>query len=266
MAQDASVQSVVRALQLLGAFRDGPRELGVAQLAGFLGVHVSTASRLAATLAAHGFLERSRRGSAFRLGPELARLGLIAAGGNSLVETAREAMDELAGETGETVVLSVPSGNEAVDVAQVDSRYLVGGQSWVGRRLPLHATSDGKVFLTFGAATLEAKRRLERVTPRTVTDRAELARELADVRACGWATAVGECEEGLNGVAAPVFHTGNRCVAALSVSGPSYRLPAELLPELGRRCASAAARVSARLGSEPGPLELTSTQQNGGSP
>ena len=265
MAQQAAVQSVVRALQLLGASRDGPRELGVAQLAGFLGVHVSTASRLAATLAAQGFLERSRPGGGFRLGPEMIRLGLVAAGGDSLVETAREAMDELAAETGETVVLSVPSGQEAVDVAQVDSRYLVGGQSWVGRRLPLHATSDGKVLLAFGAATLEGKRSLDRVSAQTITDRAELERRLADVRAHGWAPAVGECEEGLNGVAAPVFRTGNRCVAALSVCGPSYRLPAEVLPELGRRCASAASRISARLGAESGRAGLASVQQNGGS-
>lgn len=260
MAQDTAVQSVVRALRLLGAFGDGRRELGVAQVAGFLGVHASTASRLAATLAAHGFLERSRPGGAFRLGPEMIRLGLLAAGGESLVETAREAMDELAVETGETVVLSVPSGHETIDVAQVDSRYLVGGQSWVGRRLPLHATSDGKVFLAFGAAAFEGKRALERVSPRTIVDPAELERHLADVRARGWAPAVGECEEGLNGVAAPVFARRNRCVAALSVSGPSYRLPAERFPELGRRCARAAAAVSARLAASSA---LDPARQNG---
>ena len=248
MAQDTAVASVVRALRLLGAFGDGRRELGVAQMAGVLGVHMSTASRLAATLAAHGFLERPRRGSGFRLGPEMIRLGLLAAGGESLVETARETMDELAAETSETVVLSVPSGQEAVDVAQVDTRYLVGGKSWVGRRLPLHATSDGKVFLAFGVAGLEASRSLEQVTKRTITDRGELERALSRVRAQGWAPAVGECEEGLNGVAAPIFASGNRCVAALSVSGPSYRLSADALPDLGRRCREAADAISARLG------------------
>ena len=262
MAQDAAVASVVRALRILGAFGDGRRELGVAQIAGFLGVHVSTASRLAATLAAHGFLERPRGGATFRLGPEMIRLGLLAAGGESLVETARAAMDELAAETGETVVLSVPSGDEAVDVAQVDTRYLVGGKSWVGRRLPLHATSDGKVFLAFGAASVAPNARLEPVTTRTVTDPAELERELADVRVHGWARAVGECEEGLTGVAAPIFASGNRCVAALSVSGPSYRLGAPALPALGRRCRQAADAVSARLGSAPARAEAA--RSNGG--
>jgi DNA-binding IclR family transcriptional regulator len=249
MAQEGAVRSVGRALGILSAFDSERSELGVGQIAGLLGVHTSTASRLAATLAAGGFLERSRR-DAFRLGPEMVRLGLLAAG-ESLVESARDPMDELAARTGETVVLSVPSEDEAVDVAQVDTRYLVGGKSWVGRRLPLHATSDGKVFLAFGAAALPDGT-LERLSPRTIVDRDELTAALAGVRARGWASAVGECEEGLNGVAAPVFARGDRCVAALSVSGPAYRVPEESLAAVADRCRAAAAAISARLEAKGG--------------
>jgi DNA-binding IclR family transcriptional regulator len=257
MAQEAAVASVVRALRILGAFGDGRRELGVAQLARFLDVHVSTASRLAGTLAAQGFLQRAP-GGGFRLGPEMMRLGLLAAGGENLAETAHEAMEELAAETGETVVLSVPTEGEAVEVAQVDSRYLVGGKSWVGRRLPLHATSDGKVFLAFGAARVSARGRLEPVTTRTITDRPTLARELTSVREQGWAPSVGELEEGLNGVAAPIFAGSERCVAAVSVSGPAYRVDAADLLELGGRCRAAADAISTRLGWAPFELEALS--------
>lgn len=231
---------------MLTAFESGSGELGVGQLATRLAVHKSTASRLAATLAAHGFLERAADGDAFRLGGRLARLGLRAARAEGLVEAARAAMDELAAETGETIVLSVPVNGEAVDVAQLDSRYLVGSKSWLGRRTPLHATSDGKVFLAFAAATLPPGR-LERVAPRTVISRASLERELERVRRDGWARALGECEEGLNGVAAPVFDGSARCVAALSVCGPAYRLAADRMPGLAPRCQAAAAAISSRL-------------------
>jgi DNA-binding IclR family transcriptional regulator len=251
MAHEGAVQSVGRGLRILGSFGPTRSELSVAEIAAVLDVHMSTASRLAATLAAEGFLDRSPAG-AFRLGPEMVRLGLLAAGAETVVESARAAMDELAEETGETVVLSIPSGDEAVDVAQVDSRYLVGGTSWVGRRLPLHATSDGKVFLAFDAADLPAED-LEAVSERTITDRDELERALVDVRATGWASAIGECEEGLNGVAAPIFSGHGRCLAALSVSGPAYRLPVDDLPALGARCVEAAGRVSMRLGWDPRP-------------
>ena len=76
---------------------------------------------------------------------------------------------------------------------------------------------------------------------------AALARELAEVRRRGWASAVGECEDGLNGVAAPIRDGDGRCVGALSVSGPAYRLPEEQLPDLAARCVEAAAAVSAAL-------------------
>jgi DNA-binding IclR family transcriptional regulator len=248
MTQPALVQSVDRALQILSAFEPEGRgrALGVAQLAARLGVHKSTASRLAATLAAHGFLERGP-GEAFRLGRRIARLGLLAAGGPDLVDAARPPMEALAARTGETVVLSVTVDGAAVDVAQVESRYLVGGKSWIGLRTPLHATSDGKALLAFGAATLPPGR-LESMAPRTLTSRARLARELAAVRRTGWARAVGECEEGLNGVAAPVFAQGGRCVAAVSVSGPAYRLDEHALPVLAACCAEAGVAISVSLG------------------
>jgi DNA-binding IclR family transcriptional regulator len=72
------VQSVERALQILSAFEGDGQELGVGEIAALLDVHKSTASRLAATLAASGFLERAPASDSFRLGPELARLAALA--------------------------------------------------------------------------------------------------------------------------------------------------------------------------------------------
>jgi DNA-binding IclR family transcriptional regulator len=232
---------VERALQILLAFEEDGGELRVTDLAEQLDVHKSTASRLAATLEAQGFLERADGAEAFRLGPRIVRLGMIAAGGRDIVAAARAAMEELAATTGETVVLSVAAGNEAVDVAQVDSRYLVGGKRWIGLRSPLHATSDGKVLLAFGAAELPPGR-LARMSPHTITSLRALEQELDTVRANGWARSVGEYEDGLNGVAAPVYDN-DRCVAALSVSGPAYRVSEELLGDLAARCIEAANSV-----------------------
>jgi DNA-binding IclR family transcriptional regulator len=166
------------------------------------------------------------------------RLGMLAAAERDLVRAARPVMEELAAATGETVVLSVAAGEEAVDVAQVDSRFLVGGKRWIGLRSPLHATSDGKVLLAFGAAELPPGK-LVRMSPQTVASHRALEQELEAVRAKGWARSVGEYEQGLNGVAAPIFDDG-RCVAALSVSGPTYRVTEALLPDLAARCIEAA--------------------------
>jgi DNA-binding IclR family transcriptional regulator len=247
MRDQGSVHTVARALRMLAAFDGDARELGVGEFAALLDVHKSTASRLARTLVTHGFLERRPGSERFRLGPEAARIGLLAIGGQTLLAAARPSMDALAAETGETVVLSVPAGDEALDVAQAGSSHLIGASTWIGRRTPLHASSDGKVFLAFGAAELGGGRSLARVTARTVTDPAELRRQLARARRDGWAAAVGDLEEGLNGVAAPIFASRGDCVAALSVSGPAYRVPPGRLPELARPCAAAARAIGDRL-------------------
>ena len=246
MRDQGSVHTVNRALQMLTAFDEGRRELAVRDFASLLAVHKSTASRLAATLAARGFLERVPGRDTFTLGPQVARIGHLAVGARPLVDVARATMEELAAETGETVVLSVPAGEEALDIAQTGSTHVIGASSWIGRRTPLHASSDGKALVAFGAAKLP-ERTLAALSEHTVTDSGELDRQLADARAIGWAIAVGDYEDGLNGVAAPIFAAG-RCVAALSVSGPAYRIPVERLPELGGQCAEAANAISGRLG------------------
>jgi len=232
---------------LLQAYASPGQELGVTELAATLSVHKSTASRLAATLAARGFLERPAGSETFRLGPELARLGLLALASRDLLELARPSMERLAADTGETVNLAVLDGDEAVNVAQADGRHIVGIGAWAGRRTPLHCTANGKVLVAF------SERRalpvtLERFTRRTIVDPTALERELDRVRQRRYATNVGELEQGLHAVAVPVRNAAGLCVAALSVSGPSYRLAAGSLPNVADACARAAAEIESLLG------------------
>ena len=247
---------------MLTAFDEERRELAVRDFASLLEVHKSTASRLAATLVARGFLERVPGRDSFTLGPQVVRIGHLAAGGRPLADVARPAMEELAAATGETVVLSVPAGGDALDIAQTESSHVIGATSWVGRRIPLHASSDGKALLAFGAAELPPRRPLATLSAHTVTDLDELERQLDEARENGWTVAVGDYEDGLNGVAAPIFGRDGACVAALSVSGPAYRIPVERLPELGAQCAEAADAIGGRLGTAArngeNPLRTTS--------
>jgi DNA-binding IclR family transcriptional regulator len=240
------IQTVDRALQLLLAFDSEAQELGVTELAAKVGVHKSTASRLAATLAGRGFLERAPGSDAFRLGPELGRLGLLALAGRDLAELAASAMERLAEETSETVNLAVLDGDEAVNVAQVDGRHIVGVGAWTGRRTGLHCTANGKVLLAFGGLSLPGAP-LIRHTERTITSPAALRHELEAVRRQGFATATGELEEGLHAVAVPVLDRLGGCRAALSVSGPAYRMPEERLPGIAERCARAAGEIGGLL-------------------
>jgi DNA-binding IclR family transcriptional regulator len=238
------VQSADKALAILAAFDERRPDLGVSELAGELGMHKSTVSRLLAALERRGLVRRA--GERFAPGPELARLGALALRGLALVETARPSLERLADVTGETVNLAVRDDERALNVLQVDAAHFVGVTDWTGRAAPLHASANGKVLLAFGSADLP--RRLPRLTPRTIVDRGALRAELERTRRAGFAVAVEELELGLHAVAAPVHEALGACVAAVSVSGPAYRLPEGRLPAVGELCVEAADEVSARLG------------------
>jgi IclR family transcriptional regulator, acetate operon repressor len=238
VAASATYQSADRVLQLLKSFDDTRVELGVAEIARALDVHKSTASRLAAALERAGFLARA--GRRYRLGVEIIRLGAIALRSFDLVAMMQPGMEKVSQQTGETVNLAVPDGADVLNVAEVASTYILScSGGWIGRRTRPHAVANGKVLLAYGALPLPAPRTLERYTPRTITTLDALARELDQVREDGYAKAVAELEEGLVAVAAPVFDPAGTCVAALSVSGPEFRMLPEALDGLGQLCASA---------------------------
>ncbi|MHA6803711.1 IclR family transcriptional regulator [Salinifilum ghardaiensis] len=249
-----TLETVDRALQLLQLFDRPDQQMSVSALATGLGIHRSSASRFAATLAERGFLERSENGEAFRLGPEVARLGMLVMPGRDLLRDAHPVMQSLTEQTGETVVLSVYDRGESLDVAQAGGAYLVGARQWLGRRSPLHASSDGKVFLAF--AELDVDDALgPPVTGTTITDAAALRAEVEQVRQQGWAAARGELEQGLHGVAVPVRDHRGLCVAALSVSGPEYRIPESRLAGMAAEVQEAAGQLSARLGYSSTPVD-----------
>jgi IclR family acetate operon transcriptional repressor len=235
VAAGATYQSAERVLALLTSFDDSRVELGVTEMAASLGVHKSTASRLAGVLERAGLLTRS--GRRFRLGLEAIRLGTLALRSLDFVASMQPVMEKLSQLTGETVNLAVPDGGYVLNVAEVPSTYFLNSSGgWIGRRTAPHAVANGKVLLAYDAITAPAE--LERYTADTITTHFQLSEALAAVRRNGYATAVAELEEGLVAVAAPVLDGTGACVAALSISGPAFRMRPESLDDLGRLCAS----------------------------
>jgi len=162
----------------------------------------------------------------------------VALRGAGIVARLQPAMDKLSGLTGETINLAVPAGPDILNVAEVPSSYILNSSGgWIGRRTKPHAVANGKVLLAFGAIPMPAT--LDRYTEHTICSVPALQAQLAEIRRDGYGTAVAELEDGLVAVAAPVFSLDGDCVAALSISGPAYRMLPDKLPELGRLCAGA---------------------------
>ena len=238
------VQSVDRALAVLSMLaRHG--ELGVTELAADLGVHKSTAFRLVATLEAHDLVEQVSDRGKFRLGVGVLRLAGATTVRLDLVQESRPVASQLAQSVGETVNVAVLAGHEALYLDQVSGPSALALRNWAGQRIPLHATSNGKVLLAHAPATFDQlPRPLRRFTARTVTDLSVLAAELDDVRARGWALAIDELEEGLTAIAAPILGADGSVVASLSASGPTFRLSADRVSAVADNVRAAAAEVS----------------------
>src|SRR5580700_11449466 len=208
-------QAVDRAAQLLIQVARHRAPVSFTELTAASGLAKSTTSRLLMALERNGLVRRDPAG---RFSPGEVFVSYACRGGveADLVSLAQPVLARLGEETGETVNLGVPRDGGLVEqIAQVDSRYLIGGTNWVGLTVPLHCAALGKVLLAFGAAELP-KGRLEQRTDRTITSRVALAAELTAVRERGYAVTIEELEPGLVAVAAPVF-VGGTSTAGVTV-------------------------------------------------
>ena len=248
--ESGNLQSVRRALNALELVADAG-EIGVSELGRQLGVHKATASRLAAALAERELLERNPQNDRYRIGFGLVRLAGSAIAGLDIVREAHPLLESLAEQTRETANLGVLSGDSVVYIDQVTGTRSVVAMSWVGRRTPLHCTSNGKVLLAYATPSERDRvlgRPLEPFAANTIVDPDVLRAQLDDVRRRGYAQTIEELEEGLNAVAAPVRRADGHVTAALSVSGPAFRMRGIDLPRMARFAMDAADAISHRLG------------------
>ena len=244
-----SIQSVDRAAALLKAVADAKSPPTLSELAARTDLNRSTAWRLLATLDAHGLVEHDPVSQRYTVG--YAIIQIAAAGDHeALVRRARPAVERLANKTGETASLAVAKRFELVYVDQVEAPQVMA-PNWLGRPAPLHATSSGKAFLAWLTAeersALLSASRLKRFTSTTITRRALLERELAEVRERGYSVCVGELEQNLWGVSSAVLNPRGRPVAIISVWGPEHRVGRGRLPSIGKEAVRAAREIAALL-------------------
>jgi DNA-binding IclR family transcriptional regulator len=242
------VAAVGRAVAVLDALAESGGEAGTNELSRRIGVNASTVSRLLATLADAGLVEHVETTGRYRLGMRLVQLGAAALARLDVRELARPRLERLVGLTGETATLSLPGAGDAITVDFVRSPASVQSVAQVGRPSVAHATAAGKVLLAFGGVPLPSGP-LRAYTSRTTTDPAELGREVDRVRSRGWAQGLGEREEGLNALAAPVFGAGGELEAVLGLQGPAARFGPVAMRAAREPLLAAGRELSAALGS-----------------
>ena len=153
----------------------------------------------------------------------------------------------LSAAVGETVNIAVLDGDQAVYLDQVAGTNVMSFRSWLGQRVPTHASATGKALTAWLSPDRRAAARprtLLRLTERTITSVRELEAELGRVRRDGYSMAIEELEVGLAAIAAPVRDSHGEVVATVAVSGPSFRITPERYDQIATQVVAAAAQLS----------------------
>ena len=247
-----TVDAAAKALELLNVFSFKQRRLSLSDLAARTGIPRATAFRLLSTLEQSGFVAKA--GAEYQLGIKCLVLGNVVAADLDVREKAHPHLVALRDATRETTHVAVLHQWQVVYLERVPSPQPVGFmQSRAGAILPAYCTALGKTLLAYqpeaDVAAWASSQTLAALTPHTKTSPKLLIEELRLIRERGYALDEQEHEVGVRCVAAPLRDHRGDVVAAISVAGPEYRMPAALAgsPLAAQVCASARA-ISLELG------------------
>ncbi len=246
-----AIQVIDRLVSLLDALAEQPEAVSLKQLSLRTGLHPSTAHRILNDLVSARLVDRSEPGT-YQLGIRLLELGNLVKARLNVRDAALGPMRELHRLTHQPVNLSIRQGDEIVYIERaVSERSGMQVVRAVGGRAPLHLTSVGKLFLAAddprNVRAYAARTGLAGHTRNSITEPAKLERELALVRARGYARDNEELELGVRCIAAGIRDDAGKLVAGLSISAPSDFLQDDWIDLLCRT----AGQISAAIGFDP---------------
>jgi IclR family acetate operon transcriptional repressor len=248
---DSPSAAVERALSMLEAVAQESEGLSNAEISRKLKIPKSSASYILRTLEAQNYLTRDGSGK-YKVGLKILSLSRGALIGLDVRGVALPIMRHLTQRTGLTCHLAILDGPEAVYVEKVEPEGFIRMDTWVGRRMRVHATSVGKALVAHIAQnSLEnmlAKAGMEKRTPKTITTLPRLLKELEKVRNQGYAVDDEENNLGARCLGAPVFNDRGLIEAALGLSGTTQQVSPQTMPAIVESLKDAARQISMGMG------------------
>ncbi|WP_425403157.1 IclR family transcriptional regulator [Hwanghaeella sp.] len=231
-AERDGIQSIKRASALLDAVAAaGPSGIGLGELSEKVGLHTSTTFHLVKTLESVGFLMRQDEGKRYRIGNRLFVLAAGALDETALLALGMPILERLSKETGEAAHLAVRSNADIVLVGRTAATGMLQMSERAGVVRPAHATAIGKLLLA-QCSEEDLDWILDAVdfapfTENTITNAKTLRKELKTIRETDIAYDRQELDSDVRCVAVPVLDFAGRCVAAMGISGPVWRMGEE---------------------------------------
>jgi IclR family acetate operon transcriptional repressor len=251
-ARSQTVQSLVRALNVLTLLGDADEPMSLTELARAATLSPSTTHRLLTTLQQERYVRFDPATRSWSIGVQAFISGCGFLKTRNVVELARPRMRQLMETASETVNLAISENHEVVYLAQVECHQMMRALAPPGARLPVHCSAAGKALLARmtpqQVTGLIRQYGMKRFTPLTITTPEALDTDLELVRQRGYAVDNEEHAIGLRCVASTIFDERAQPIGALSVSGPKARISDERLDVLGGLVRQAAASVTKDFG------------------
>lgn len=245
------VRSVQRALHILNSFTNNKPYLGVSEISEIIGLHKSTVHALLITLEDEGYVAKDEEKNKYFLTYKLFQLGCVVSENVSVLNIAKPHMKELCKEADQSVALNVISNRKrlVLEVCENEKPMKLTLQS--GQLLSLHSSAAGKVLMSGLTdeefADVIAKEGLKPMTPKTITDKNVLLKELDLVRQRGYALCSGE-SYWAGSVSAPLRDYTGKIVASLCIYGPIQDFEGEKLDFYINACVNCCNKISHLLG------------------
>lgn len=250
-----TIQSIERAFDILQEVARHTDGINLAELSRALGLHTSTVFHLARTLLNLGYLRQTESGKRYRIGRGIFALAATCADEFELTDAAWPYLEELSRDTGESAHFAVWSGSGVLILARTQGASPFQMSERAGMLRPAHCTAIGKALLAgLEPAELDAllhEGPLRSFTPKTVTEPAELKRQLERIRHDGVAFDDSEYNEEARCIAAPVRDFRGRVIGAIGFSGPVWRVSLGDLSAYAELTKGLAAKLSRELGYQP---------------
>lgn len=230
MQEGKTIQSVAKAMRLLDLLADSPGPLGLAEISALTGWPKSTVHGLLSTMRETSVVAQDQEGR-YMLGIRLFEYGCTLSSSWSIIETAKPFIQHVSYETGEAVFLSILDQGEVITLDRAENRIGLPTSAEMGCRLPVHCTSQGKLFLSYMSEeeqqALLNRRNLCAYTQHTITTVDALRKEFKTIRAQGYAIENGEYKVGLRSVAAPIFDESGCVRYAIGIIGMFRQIETE---------------------------------------
>lgn len=248
-----TIKSLDRAMEVF-EFLSATQGKSLTALASETGQSPATVYRILVTLEGRGLVDFDAVQQIWQIGAKAFVIGAQFLRRTSLVESARPVLRTLMEDTGETANLGIAKDASVLFLGQVETHETIRAFFPPGTLSPMHASGIGKALMAqMDAArltrTLKAQS-LEAFTAHTITDPEALIRDLAEVRARGYAIDGEEKNIGMRCIAAPVFDVNGEAVAGISVSGPTSRVSVDGIAALSASVMLAARDLTAAIGGQ----------------